>query len=139
MRKAAFRAEQEQLRLSLLKRAELFLKEARAIALPVCPFDSGFFVTVPTEKAEEVAAELRKSDLFVVPLGEKLAIPFFPPNYEEVLCKPLYFPRDLSYFVAFFSLLLGEFFSYTNSILFYPTKKSAHTEPTHTTCYHFIL
>ena len=70
VRKAAFRAEQEQLRLSLLKRAELFLKEARAIALPVCPFDSGFFVTVPTEKAEEVAAELRKSDLFVVPLGE---------------------------------------------------------------------
>ena len=44
--------------------------EAREIALPVCPFDSGFFVTVPTEKAEEVAAELRKSDLFVVPLGE---------------------------------------------------------------------
>lgn len=69
-RKAAFRAEQEQLRLSLLKRAELFMKEAKEIDLSVCPFDAGFFVTVPTVKAEEVAAELRKSDLFVVPLGD---------------------------------------------------------------------
>lgn len=69
-KKAAFRAEQEELRLSLLKRAELFIKEAKEIDLHVCPFDSGFFVTVPTPKAEEVAAELRKSDLFVVPLGD---------------------------------------------------------------------
>ena len=70
VRKAAFHAEQEQLRLSLLKRAELFVKEANEIGLTVCPFDAGFFITVPTEKAEDVAAELRKSDLFVVPLGE---------------------------------------------------------------------
>lgn len=69
-RKAAFRAEQEQLRLSLLKRAELFVKEAKEIGLRVCPFDSGFFITVPTVNAEEVAAELRKKDLFVVPLGD---------------------------------------------------------------------
>ena len=69
-RKAAFRAEQEQLRLSLLKRAELFVKEADEIGLKVCPFDSGFFITVPTVKAEEIAAELRKKDLFVVPLGD---------------------------------------------------------------------
>jgi len=69
-RKAAFRAEQETLRLSLLKRAELFNQEAEAVGLPVCPFDAGFFVTVPTPKAEEVAAVLRDHDLFVVPLGE---------------------------------------------------------------------
>ena len=68
--KVAFRAEQEELRLSLLKRAELFLKEAQEIGLKTCPFDAGFFVTVPTEKAEEVAAELRKSDIFMVPLGD---------------------------------------------------------------------
>ena len=69
-KKAAFRAEQEQLRLSLLKRAQLFMKEADEIGLPVCPFDSGFFVTVPTVNAEEVAAKLREQDLFVVPLGD---------------------------------------------------------------------
>ena len=68
--KAAFRAEQEELRLSLLKRAEVFVKEAQEVGLKTCPFDSGFFVTVPTVKAEEVAAELRKSDIFMVPLGE---------------------------------------------------------------------
>lgn len=68
-RKAAFRAEQEELRLSLLKRAELFLKEAKEVGLKTCPFDAGFFVTVPTMKAEEVAAELRKQDIFMVPLG----------------------------------------------------------------------
>ena len=68
--KAAFRAEQEELRLSLLNRAEVFIKEAQEAGLKTCPFDSGFFVTVPTVKAEEVAAELRKSDIFMVPLGD---------------------------------------------------------------------
>ncbi len=68
--KAAFRAEQEELRLSLLARAEVFVKEAQEVGLKTCPFDSGFFVTVPTVKAEEVAAELRKSDIFMVPLGD---------------------------------------------------------------------
>lgn len=69
-KKAAFRAEQEQLRLSLLRRAQLFMREAKEIDLPVCPFDAGFFVSVPTVKAEEAAAKLREQDLFVVPLGD---------------------------------------------------------------------
>ena len=68
-KKAAFRAEQETLRLSLLNRANLFNKEAAEVNLPVCPFDSGFFVTIPTPKAEELAAELRKQDIFMIPLG----------------------------------------------------------------------
>ena len=68
--KAAFRAEQEELRLSLLSRANLFNKEAAEVGLTVCPFDSGFFVTIPTLKAEELAAELRKDDIFMIPLGD---------------------------------------------------------------------
>ena len=68
--KAAFRAEQEELRLSLLNRANLFIKEAAEVNLTVCPFDSGFFVTIPTLKAEELAAELRKDDIFMIPLGD---------------------------------------------------------------------
>lgn len=68
--KAEFRAEQERLRLILLKRADMFIQEAKEVGLPVCPFDSGFFVTVPTEKAEECAAALRDQyDIYVVPLG----------------------------------------------------------------------
>ncbi len=69
-KKAAFRAEQEQLRMSLLRRADIFMREAKQAGLAICPFDAGFFVTVPTRKAEAVAAELRKSDIFVVPLGD---------------------------------------------------------------------
>ena len=68
--KAAFRAEQEELRLSLLNRANLFIKEAAEVNLTVCPFDSGFFVTIPTLKAEELAAVLRKDDIFMIPLGD---------------------------------------------------------------------
>ena len=68
--KAAFRAEQDELRLSLLNRANLFIKEAAEVNLTVCPFDSGFFVTIPTLKAEELAAELRKDDIFMIPLGD---------------------------------------------------------------------
>lgn len=69
-KKAAFLKEQEALRLSLLRRAEIFIKEANEIALKICPFDSGFFITVPTEKAEDIAAELRNKDIFLVPLGK---------------------------------------------------------------------
>ena len=68
--KAAFRAEQEELRLSLLSRANLFIKEAAEVNLTVCPFDSGFFVTIPTLKAEELAAKLREEDIFMIPLGD---------------------------------------------------------------------
>ena len=67
---SAFRAEQEALRLSLVKRAATFTQEAQAIGLDICPYHSGFFIYVPTPKAEDVAAVLRDDeDLFVVPLG----------------------------------------------------------------------
>ena len=69
-KKAAFRAEQEELRLSLLNRANLFIKEAAEVNLTVCPFDAGFFVTIPTVKAEELAAKLREEDIFMIPLGD---------------------------------------------------------------------
>ena len=69
-KKAAFRAEQEELRLSLLNRANLFIKEAAEVNLTVCPFDAGFFVNIPTVKAEELAAKLREEDIFMIPLGD---------------------------------------------------------------------
>lgn len=69
-KKAAFMAEQEELRLSLLRRAETFTREAKQVGLKICPFHAGFFITVPTAKAEEVAGELRKENLFLVPLGQ---------------------------------------------------------------------
>lgn len=66
----AFRQEQEALRLSLVKRAEIFTKEAKAVGLKTAPYDSGFFIYVPTPNADDVAAALREKDLFVVPLGK---------------------------------------------------------------------
>lgn len=84
--KAAFRAEQEELRLSLLNRANLFIKEAAEVNLTVCPFDSGFFVTIPTLKAEELAAELRKDDIFMIPLGDAARLAGAVAKVERFRC-----------------------------------------------------
>lgn len=73
----AFKAEQEALRLSLVERAETFTKEAKEVGLEICPYQAGFFITVPTKdeaEAKEIAAIMRESDIFVVPLGAGLRV-----------------------------------------------------------------
>lgn len=76
-KQAIFKAEQEDLRLSLVKRAETFITEANAVDLPICPYQAGFFITVPTkdvQEAQEIAAIMREDDIFVVPLGAGLRV-----------------------------------------------------------------
>ena len=65
------------MRLSLVKRAETFITEANAVDLPICPYQAGFFITVPTkdvQEAQEIAAIMREDDIFVVPLGAGLRV-----------------------------------------------------------------
>jgi aromatic-amino-acid transaminase len=70
------RAERAVYRDLLRTRAALFLEEAAEVDLPLMPYQSGFFITVPTVNARVVAEKLRKELLFTVPLqkGIRLAL-----------------------------------------------------------------
>lgn len=74
---AAFRKEQAGFAADLAHRAATFTKEAEEVGLEICPYDSGFFIYVPTkthEDAEALAAKVREKDIFTVPLGEGVRI-----------------------------------------------------------------
>ena len=76
-KQAAFRAEQAEFAASLSKRSKVFMKEAEEVGLEVCPYQSGFFIFVPTrdhDEAEAVYELLQKKDFFPVPLGDGLRV-----------------------------------------------------------------
>ena len=58
----------------LANRAKIFLDEALEVNLETCPYDSGFFITVPVANSAEIAAKLNEDNLFLVPLKKGLRI-----------------------------------------------------------------
>lgn len=58
----------------LTSRGKAFMKAADACSLKPCPFDSGFFITIPCENPDEVGVELQKSNIFAVPIGAGIRI-----------------------------------------------------------------
>ncbi|MGI6587410.1 MAG: aminotransferase class I/II-fold pyridoxal phosphate-dependent enzyme [Peptococcia bacterium] len=60
----------------LLKRATLFLQEAAEVDLQLMPYQSGFFITVPTTNARTVVERLMQEQIYAVPLkrGVRIAI-----------------------------------------------------------------
>ena len=77
--------EREELRQLLEGRANIFLEEAQKIGLEMCPYKSGFFISVPCNNPDEVAEKLKKENIFVVPL--KLGVRFAPCAVSLEKCK----------------------------------------------------
>lgn len=77
--------EREEYRLSLENRATTFLEEAKSVGLAVCPYHSGFFITVPTSKPDQVGLELQKDNIFVVPLARGLRIAVCAVPAEKIV------------------------------------------------------
>lgn len=83
----------------LVRRGKTFQKAADEISLKTIPFDSGFFMVVPCEKAEEVGKELQKEGIFTVPIGKGLRVSIasvseekckmLPAKMLEAICKVL--------------------------------------------------
>ena len=61
--------EREQVRLLLEKRAEVFTNEAKSVKLDICPYNAGFFVTIPAAQSEESCKLLKKDNIFAVPIS----------------------------------------------------------------------
>ncbi|HHX96184.1 MAG TPA: aminotransferase class I/II-fold pyridoxal phosphate-dependent enzyme [Clostridia bacterium] len=58
----------------LQKRAGLFLKEAKEVDLALLPYQSGFFITIPTKQPGEIAEKLREQHFYTVPLAKGIRI-----------------------------------------------------------------
>ena len=58
----------------LANRARIFLEEAAAVGLETCPYESGFFLTVPAANPAAVAEKLTEENLFLVPLKKGLRV-----------------------------------------------------------------
>ncbi|RQD72277.1 MAG: aminotransferase class I/II-fold pyridoxal phosphate-dependent enzyme [Tindallia sp. MSAO_Bac2] len=66
-------------------RAQAFVDEASEIGLEIFPYRAGFFITIPCENPDDVAAELTKDYLFLLPLGRGLR--FAPCAVSAEKCK----------------------------------------------------
>lgn len=72
----------------LQKRGKAFMEEAAAVDLKICPYDSGFFITIPCSKAEEVSEELQKDNVYVVTLGQGIRVSVSSNNEKECRVMP---------------------------------------------------
>lgn len=53
----------------LRRRGAIFMEEAEKAGLTACPYDSGFFITIPCEKPEAAGELLQEMDIFCIPMG----------------------------------------------------------------------
>lgn len=72
----------------LIRRGTAFMDAAREAGLPICPYDSGFFVTIPCDRADDVSAELQKYDIFAVPIGKGIRIAICAISEEKCRMIP---------------------------------------------------
>lgn len=81
-------AEREAFLKLLRSRGKAFMDAAKAAGLSCCPYDSGFFVTVPCDNAEEVGKALQKYDIFAIPLGAGVRVSVASITEEECVRIP---------------------------------------------------
>ena len=83
---AEVKAEREAYLNTLNHRSRIFMEEAEKIGLKTCPFDSGFFITVPCEDPDSTGEKLQENNLFAVALGKGIRISA-ASNTDEQLRK----------------------------------------------------
>lgn len=69
----------------LNRRADIFVKEAQKVGLPILPYRDGFFISIPCEDPTAVSEELTKDNVYAVPL--KMGIRFAICAVPEEKCK----------------------------------------------------
>lgn len=82
---SAIETEREFFRALLDRRNNAFIEAAKEAGLRTVPFTAGFFVSIPCDDPMAVAAELKKDNLFVIPLQKGLR--FAPCAVSEEKCR----------------------------------------------------
>ena len=84
---ARVKAEREEYLSMLIRRGRAFMKAAEEVHLDTCPFDSGFFISVPCDRPDEAGALLQQDNIFTVPLGKGLRVSI--ASISEAQCAML--------------------------------------------------
>jgi len=77
-------SEREEFRFLLDKRAKTFMDEANKNDLVTAPYKAGYFIAVPCDDPVALCEELKKENLFVIPLA--MGIRFAPCAVSEAKC-----------------------------------------------------
>lgn len=75
-------AEREALRKMLFRRAAAFVNEAKNVNLTICPYRSGFFISIPCGNSKEAVEKLKADNIFAVPIekGIRFAVCSVPED-----------------------------------------------------------
>lgn len=64
------------------------MEEAEKAGLKTCPYDSGFFITIPCGEPEAAGERLQDMDIFVIPMGRGLRVSVASNTEEECRRMP---------------------------------------------------
>ena len=79
--------ERRELRDMLLARGRAFEEGAKEAGLEIVPFSAGFFVSIPCDDPEALAAKLREENIFVIPLAKGVRVSV--ASVAEDICRGL--------------------------------------------------
>lgn len=82
-------SERNVLKSMLFKRAETFMSESQKAQLKVCPYKSGFFISIPNDNPKEAAEKLKKENIFAVPMAKGLRFAVCSVPEEKCMRVPL--------------------------------------------------
>lgn len=86
--KKAIDKERKEIRDMLIRRGTAFSKEADKIGLKMVPYDAGFFASIPCDNPNEIASELEKEGIFLVPLAKGIRVSIASISEEEAKLLP---------------------------------------------------
>ena len=74
------------------ERAAILECEGKAIDLPMLPYMGGFFVTIPSDNPKELSDELKKENVFLIPVagGVRIAVCSIPKRQITGLAQRIY-------------------------------------------------
>ncbi|MBQ1690481.1 MAG: hypothetical protein II018_04365, partial [Firmicutes bacterium] len=72
----------------LLRRGKAFEAAAKECGLEMVPFDAGFFASIPMPNPDEVAQELEKENIFLVPLAKGIRVSVASVSEEKCRLVP---------------------------------------------------
>ena len=72
----------------LLRRGKAFEAAAKECGLEMVPFDAGFFASIPMPNPDEVAQELEKENIFLVPLAKGIRVSVASVSEEKCRLIP---------------------------------------------------
>lgn len=79
--------ERDYFRNMLICRGRAFEKAAADAGLEILPYDAGFFISIPTDRPDEISKKLEKEGIFIVPLAKGLRVSI--ASISEDVCNEI--------------------------------------------------